>query len=102
LHHFFIDFSLINHAIRYASIGATQMIEGRQKIIEAVRLWYHETGPLAEERNETTMLSSTGHAYCIQLVALNFELSETSMSTIGSFPLVNTLTNRQWWTETQH
>jgi hypothetical protein len=102
LHHFFIDVSLINHAIRQASVGATQAIEGPQRIIEAVRLWYHETGPLAEEKNETTMLLSTAHSYCIQLVSLNFELSETSISSTGPFPFVDALTNRQWWTETRH
>jgi len=85
LHHLFYRFFPDNPAIRQPLSTQTQLTEGQQTIVEAVRLWYHETGPLAKARNEVMALSSTGHLYCIQLIALNFDLSATSMSIINSF-----------------
>jgi hypothetical protein len=61
------------------------MIEAQQRIIDKVRLWHHETGPLAKVMKEEVTPSMTGHSYCVQLVALNFELSETFISIIVSF-----------------
>jgi hypothetical protein len=84
-HYFLINFSCLLpfcQTLGYETARSTPTwVDGQQKIIEQARLWYDDMGPLAKAKNKEPTKSTKGHWYCVQLIALNFELSETSMST---------------------
>jgi hypothetical protein len=58
-------------------------MDEHRRVIEQVQRWYHETEIGVKATNEVA-LSTLGSSYRIQMVPLNFALSETSLSTFLS------------------
>jgi hypothetical protein len=83
------------------SYERSRLLDEHRRVTEQVRLWYHETATGATATNEAELLNR-GSSYRVQLEALNFELSETSLSTFCPLSLAYALTNVQLLTKTRH
>jgi len=75
-------------------------MDAHQRGVEQVRRWYHDMARDATAINEAA-LSSLSPSYRVQLVALNFELPETSLRTFRPLSLAYALINVQLLTKTR-
>jgi hypothetical protein len=60
----------------------TQPTDVREGVVERVRWWYLQTGPVAKTIHRQASLWVAGYSHIVQLRPLNFELAETSISTV--------------------